>query len=57
VGIYIDTAGTHGFTDIGGTFPTVDQPGTAFNQGLGINSSDTTVGYSSAIDPAGMVGQ
>ena len=58
VGIYIDTAGTtHGFTDIGGTFMTVDQPGTVFNQGLGINNSDTTVGYSSATDPMGMVGQ
>jgi hypothetical protein len=58
VGIYIDTAGTtHGFTDIGGTFKTVDQPGTVFNQGLGINNSNETVGYSSAIDPAGMIGQ
>ncbi len=58
VGIYVDTGGnTHGFTKIGGTFTTVDQPGTVFNQGLGINNSDTTVGYSSAIDPAGMIGQ
>ena len=58
VGIYVDAGGnTHGFTDIGGTFKTVDQPGTVFNQGLGINASNTTVGYSSAIDPAGMNGQ
>src|ERR1035438_4194567 len=58
VGIYVDAGGTtHGFTDIGGTFHTVDQPGTVFNQGLGINLLDETVGYSSAIDPAGMVGQ
>jgi hypothetical protein len=58
VGIYIDTAGTtHGFTDIGGTFKTVDQGGTVFNQGLGINDSNVTVGYSSATDPAGQVGQ
>lgn len=58
VGIYVDTGGTtHGFTDIGGTFRTVDQPGTVFNQGLGINSSDTTVGYSSASDPMGVVGE
>ncbi len=58
VGIYMDAGGTtHGFTDIGGTFTTVDQPGTVFNQGLGINSSNVTVGYSSATDPAGMVGQ
>ncbi|MGD0960051.1 MAG: hypothetical protein ABSB19_09610 [Methylomonas sp.] len=57
-GIYIDTAGTtHGFTDIGGTFKTVDNPGTVFNQQLGINDSNTTVGYSSATDPAGQVGQ
>jgi len=58
VGIYVDQGGTtHGFTDIGGTFKTVDQPGTVFNQGLGINSSNETVGYSSATDPAGMTGQ
>jgi PEP-CTERM motif-containing protein len=58
VGIYVDAGGTtHGFTDIGGTFKTVDQGGTVFNQGLGINASNTTVGYSSAIDPAGMIGQ
>lgn len=58
VGIYVDAGGnTHGFTDIGGTFRTVDQGGTVFNQGLGINNSDTTVGYSSAIDPTGMIGQ
>jgi len=58
VGIYVDAGGTtHGFTYIGGTFTTVDQPRTVFNQGLGINSSNTTVGYSSAVDPAGQVGQ
>jgi hypothetical protein len=58
VGIYMDGGGTtHGFTYIGGIFKTVDQPGTVFNQGLGINDSNETVGYSSAIDPAGMVGQ
>jgi hypothetical protein len=58
VGIYVDAGGTtHGFTDIGVNFTTVDQPGTVFNQGLGINLADETVGYSSAIDPAGMVGQ
>jgi hypothetical protein len=58
VGIYVDAGGTtHGFTDISTTFKTVDQPGTVFNQGLGINDSNETVGYSSAIDPMGMVGQ
>ena len=58
VGIYVDAGGTtHGFTKIGVTFKTVDQGGTVFNQGLGINDSNTTVGYSSAIDPAGQIGQ
>ena len=46
-GIYVDIAGAnHGFTDIGGTFTTVDSPAsTVFNQALGINNSDETVGY------------
>jgi hypothetical protein len=46
-GLYVDTTGnTHGFTDIGGTFATVDNPlSTVFNQALGINNSDETVGY------------
>jgi hypothetical protein len=57
-GIYVDVGGiTHGYTNIGGTFTTVDQPGTAFNQALGINSANTTVGYSTATDPAGQIGQ
>ena len=40
-GIYVDVAGVnHGFTDIGGTFTTVDNPAsTVFNQALGINNS------------------
>jgi hypothetical protein len=46
-GIYVDSAGnTHGYTDIGGAFKTVDNPlSTVFNQALGINNSDETVGY------------
>jgi PEP-CTERM motif-containing protein len=46
-GIYVDAAGdNHGFTRIGGTFTTVDNPAsTVFNQALGINNSDETVGY------------
>ena len=46
-GIYVDAAGVnHGFTDIGGTFKTVDNPASpVFNQALGINNSDETVGY------------
>lgn len=46
-GFYVDGVGdTHGFTRIGGTFATVDNPASAvFNQALGINNSDETVGY------------
>jgi hypothetical protein len=58
VGIYVDAGGnTHGFTNIGGTFTTVDDPASAvFNQGLGINNSDRTVGYY-APTQAGTTGQ
>ena len=36
----------HGFTRIGGSFATVDNPlSTVFNQALGINNSNETVGY------------
>src|SRR5271169_1243678 len=52
-GFYVDGMGvTHGFT-FNGSFTTVDSPGTAFNQLLGINDGLTAVGYSS-LDPAGM---
>jgi probable HAF family extracellular repeat protein len=46
-GIYVDAAGnTHGFTDTGGTFQTIDNPHSAvFNQALGINNARETVGY------------
>jgi PEP-CTERM motif len=46
-GLYVDNSGnTHGFTDIGGAFKTVDNSlSTVFNQALGINNSDETVGY------------
>jgi PEP-CTERM motif len=46
-GLYVDNSGnTHGFTRIGGTFTTVDDPAsTVFNQALGINNSNKTVGY------------
>ncbi|MDQ2898679.1 MAG: PEP-CTERM sorting domain-containing protein [Acidobacteriota bacterium] len=58
VGIYMDAGGTtHGYTDIGGVFKTVDQPGTVFNQGLGINASNTTVGYFALDKAAGQMGQ
>lgn len=52
-GFYVDQAGTtHGFTFNAGTYTTVDAPGTAFNQLLGINDGLTAVGYSST-DPTG----
>jgi len=54
-GFYVDAATpgvTHGFT-YNGSFTTVDAPGTAFNQLLGINDSLTAVGYSS-LDATGM---
>ena len=58
VGIYQDAGGTtHGYTRIGGTFATVDQPGTVFNQALGINNSNTTVGYFALDRAAGQMGQ
>ncbi len=58
-GIYQDAGGTtHGYTDIGGTFKTVDDPNhTVFNQALGINNSNTTVGYFALDKAAGQMGQ
>lgn len=58
VGFSITGGVTNGFAQTGGTFTTVNQPGTVFNQLLGINQSGTAAaGYSSAIDPLGMTGQ
>jgi hypothetical protein len=56
-GIYVDSTGAnHGFTRIGGTFTTVDDSAsTVFNQALGINNSDETVGYYT-LNPAGAPG-
>ncbi|HEY4932689.1 MAG TPA: PEP-CTERM sorting domain-containing protein [Terriglobales bacterium] len=52
-GFYVDAgATTHGFSFSGGSFTTMDAPGTAFNQLLGVNDGLTAVGYSS-LDPAG----
>jgi hypothetical protein len=57
VGFSITGNVTNGFAQTGGSFTTVDQLGTAFNQLLGINQSGTTAaGYSSS-DPAGLVNQ
>ena len=58
-GIYMDTAGTtHGYTEIGGVFKTVDDPAhPVFNQALGINNANTTVGYFALDAAAGQMGQ
>ena len=48
---------TNGFVHTNTTFTTVDQPGTAFNQLLGINASGTTAAGYSSTDPAGMINQ
>ncbi|MGA9867133.1 MAG: PEP-CTERM sorting domain-containing protein [Acetobacteraceae bacterium] len=57
-GFYVDASGTtNGYTAIGATFSTVNRPGTVFNQLLGINDSNTLVGYSSATDATGATGQ
>ena len=61
VGFYVDTAGmTHGFISIPGLpagigpFFTVDQPGTAFNQVLGISSVGNRIAGYSSTDPTGV---
>jgi hypothetical protein len=56
-GIYVTaSAVNHGFTEIGGVFKTVDNPAsTVFNQALGINNSDETVGYYT-LQPSGAPG-
>ena len=60
VGFYVDMAGTtHGFITIPGLPPgigpffTVDQPGTAFNQVLGISDVGNHIAGYSSTDPAG----
>jgi uncharacterized membrane protein len=61
VGFYIDAAGlTHGFANTGGqggTFTTVDAPGFAFTQLLGINQNGTTAAGYWTHDAAGATGQ
>jgi hypothetical protein len=61
VGFYVDTAGTtHGFIKIPGLPPgtgpffAVDQPGTAFNQVLGISGVGNRIAGYSSTDPTGM---
>jgi len=58
VGFSITGGVTNGFVQNGGSFTTVDEPATMFNQLLGINKSGTVAaGYASASDPAGATGQ
>jgi hypothetical protein len=57
VGFYVDGAGlTHGFVNVQNfvvSFFTVDKPGTAFNQVLGISSNAVHIAGYSSTDPAG----
>ncbi len=53
VGFSITGGVTNGFAQTGGTFTTVDQPGTAFNQLLGINQSGAIAAGYSSTDPTG----
>jgi hypothetical protein len=60
VGFYVKGGVTHGFANTGGqagTFTTVDDPGFAFTQLLGINHSGTTAAGYWTTDPAGLTGQ
>lgn len=60
VGFYVNPDGSnHGFfKPFGGSFATVDQPGSVFNQLLGINQAGNEIaGYSSFTDPTGATGQ
>ena len=62
VGFYVTnptTGNTSGFFKMaGGSFTTVNQPGSVFNQLLGINQNGSeAAGYSSFTDPTGMTGQ
>jgi hypothetical protein len=53
VGFSITGGVTNGFAHTGSTFTTVDQPGTAFNQLLGINASGTVAAGYSSTNPVG----
>ena len=53
VGFSITGGVTSGFAQTAGTFTTVNQPGTAFNQLLGINQLGTVAAGYSSTDPAG----
>ena len=53
VGFSITGGVANGFAQTGGTFTTVNAPGTAFNQLLGINKMGTVAAGYSSTDPAG----
>jgi PEP-CTERM motif len=60
VGFYIKAGVTHGFANTGGqggTFTTLDAPGFAFTQLLGINHNGNTAAGYWTTDPAGATGQ
>lgn len=53
VGFSVTGGVTNGFAQAGGTFTTVNQPGSAFNQILGINKSGMIAAGYSSTDPTG----
>jgi hypothetical protein len=57
VGFSITGGVTNGFAFLGGTFTTVDDPGFAFTQLLGISSNGTTAAGYWTHDPTGLTGQ
>jgi hypothetical protein len=57
VGFSITGGVTNGFAQNGGTFTTVNRPGTAFNQVLGINKSGTVAAGYSSTGPTGATAQ
>jgi PEP-CTERM motif len=57
VGFYVMGGVTNGFANTSGTFTTVDDPGFAFTQLLGINGSGTTAAGYWTHDPTGATGQ
>jgi uncharacterized membrane protein len=57
VGFYVKGGVTNGFANTDGTFTTVDAPGFAFTQLLGINHRGTTAAGYWTTDPAGATGQ
>ena len=58
VGSWVDGSGNNnGFYQAGGTFTTLDSPGTSFNQLLGINQGGTIAAGYSSTNSTGAIGQ